>query len=181
VKTALRPAIVSLLVFTAVCGVAYPLAIAAIAQLFPDHTAELVGQAFTNPGYFWSRPSATATAYDATTSGATNLGPSNAALTEQVRQRIAALEAADPTATGPVPADLVTASASGLDPDISPEAAYFQVSRVAGHRHAPVAAVRALVAEYVQRRTFGVLGEPRVNVVLLNRALDQRFGGSLVP
>lgn len=178
-RAALRPALVSLLVFTVVLGVLYPLAIAGIAALFPDRTTELVGQAFTDPGYFWSRP--TAIAYDATTSGATNLGPSNAALTEQVRQRIAALEAADPTATGPVPADLVTASASGLDPDISPEAAYFQASRVARHRRAPVAAVRALVADYVQRRTFGVLGEPRVNVVLLNRALDQRFGGSLVP
>jgi len=127
----------------------------------------------------WSRP--TATKYDATTSGATNLGPTNPALADAVRQRIAALQAADPGARGPVPADLVTASASGLDPDISPEAAYFQAARVARARHVAEAAVRDEIRHHIEDRTFGVLGAARVNVVELNRALDARFGGSLVP
>jgi potassium-transporting ATPase KdpC subunit len=175
----LKPALVALCVFTFVCGVVYPLAIAGIAALFPDRVPALVGQTFTAPGYVWSRP--TATKYDATTSGATNLGPTNPALVDAVRQRIAALQAADPAAKGPVPIDLVTASASGLDPDISPEAAYFQARRVAGARHVDEAAVRQLIAAHVEGRTFGVLGAPRVNVVELNRALDARFGGSLVP
>jgi potassium-transporting ATPase KdpC subunit len=179
VKDALRPALLSLLIFTVLCGVVYPAVIGIAALAFPDRAPALIGQPFTDPGYFWGRPSAIA--YDATTSGATNLGPSSTALTDAVRDRIAALRAADPSTTGAVPVDLVTASASGLDPDISPEAALFQVPRVARHRHVDEAAVRALVEAHVELRTFGVLGEPRINVVELDRALDRRFGGSLVP
>ena len=178
-KDALRLSALSLLAFTLVCGLAYPLAIVAIGALVPDRTQALIGQPFTDPGYFWSRPSAIA--YDATTSGASNLGPSSTALHDAVRDRIAALRAADPGSTQPVPVDLVTASASGLDPDISPEAADFQVPRVARRRHASEPVVRALVAAHTRGRTFGMLGEPRVNVVELNRALDARFGGSLLP
>ena len=174
-----KPALLVLAAFTLVCGVMYPLAIAGITALFPDRVPELVGQSFTSPGDVWSRP--TATAYDATTSGATNLGPTNPALVAAVRQRIAALRAVDPTATGPIPADLVTASASGLDPDISPEAAYFQAPRVARARHVDDAAVRQVIAAHVRGPTLGVLGAARVNVAELNRALDARFGGSLVP
>ncbi|HSN25863.1 MAG TPA: potassium-transporting ATPase subunit C [Kofleriaceae bacterium] len=175
----LKPALLVLAAFTLVCGVVYPLAIAGVAALFPDRVGELVGQPFTAPGYVWGRP--TAIAYDATTSGATNLGPTNPALLEAVRQRVAALHAADPGASGPVPADLVTASASGLDPDISPEAAYFQAARVARVRHVSIGAVRDVIAMHIRGRTLGVLGAERVNVVDLNRALDARFGGSLDP
>ena len=174
-----KPALLVLAVLTLVCGVIYPLAIAGVAALFPDRVPELIGQSFTAPGYVWARP--TAIEYDATTSGATNLGPTNPALADAVRQRIAALQAADPGAKDPVPADLVTASASGLDPDISPDAAYFQAARVARARHVDDAAVRAVIASHVRGPTLGVLGAARVNVVELNRALDARFGGSLVP
>ena len=172
-----RASLVALAAFTLVCGILYPLAVTAIAALFPDRVPQLIGQTFTSPGYLWSRP--TATKYDATTSGATNVGPTNPALIEAVRQRLAALHAADPTA-GPVPVDLVTASASGLDPDISPDAAYFQAARVARARQVGVEAVREVIAAHVQGPTLGMLGAARVNVVDVNRALDARFGGSLV-
>ena len=178
-RDTLRPAVLSLVVFTVVCGFVYPFAIDALALVFPHDPSRLIGQPFTSPAYFWGRPSAAG--YDATASAATNLGPSNDALTKQVADRIAALRAADPGNTAAVPVDLVTSSASGLDPHISPAAAYYQVARVARARGVPDAAVRAVVDAHVEERTLGVLGEPRVNVVLLNRALDQRFGGSLKP
>jgi K+-transporting ATPase ATPase C chain len=157
--------------------------------------SELIGQPFDNPAYFWSRLTAQA-GYDASSSTGTNLGPSgfvdergeatsaggsghlgpNPALAQSARARIDALRAADPGNSQPVPVDLVTSSASGLDPDISPAAAYYQVGRVARLRGQPRAAVRALVDDHIEARTFGILGEPRVNVLVLNRALDSRFG-----
>lgn len=166
----LRPAITSLAAFTLLCGVLYPLTVTGLASPFPDRTASLVGRAFDDPGEFWGRP--TATGYNAMTSAGTNLGPTNPALVQVVRSRIAALRAADPANTARVPVDLVTASASGLDPDISPAAAYYQVSRVARARAIPADRVRAVVANAIEERTLGILGERRVNVVGLNRALD---------
>ncbi len=200
-KEVLRPAIVSLLAFTVLLGFAYPLLVDGIAATFFSHQAtgslirdkdghiagsELIGQPFDNPAYFWSRPTADAN-YDASSSAATNQGQSafvddkghlgpNPALTRNAQARIDALRAADPDNTLPVPVDLVTSSGSGLDPHISPAAAYYQVGRVARHRGQSEAAVRQLVDDHVEGRTFGVLGEPRVNVLLLNRALDERFG-----
>jgi K+-transporting ATPase ATPase C chain len=179
----LRTALVALLAFTVLTGIAYPLVVLGIAQVaFPHqangslyadrHGSELLGQPFTQPRYFWSRPSALTPAYGATNSTATNFGESNAALHDAVRDRVAALRAADPGNTAPVPIDLVTASASGLDPHISPEAAYYQAGRVARARGLVVADVEALIAAHVEPRTLGFLGEPRVNVVAINRALD---------
>jgi K+-transporting ATPase ATPase C chain len=184
----LRPAIALLLLLTAITGLAYPFAVTGLAQLlFPKQAngslilrngkpigSALIGQSFTDPEYFWGRPSATAPQpYNGTASGGSNLGPSNPALTAVVKQRIAALRAADPGNDGPVPVDLVTASGSGLDPDISPAAALYQVNRVAQARGLPLAEVRALVARHTRGRQFGVLGEPRVNVLQLNLALDK--------
>ncbi|HEX8111114.1 MAG TPA: potassium-transporting ATPase subunit KdpC [Kofleriaceae bacterium] len=200
-KETLRPAIVSLLAFTALCGFVYPLVMDGIAAVAFPHQAtgslihdkdgrvvgsELIGQPFDNPAYFWSRLTAEAS-YDASNSTGTNLGPTsfvdahghlgpNTALARSARDRIAALRAADPGNTQPVPVDLVTSSGSGLDPHISPAAAYYQAGRVARLRGQPEAAVRQLVDDHVEGRTLGVLGEPRVNVLLLNRALDDRFG-----
>lgn len=184
----LRPAVVSLALFTGLCGLLYPLAVGLLAAAaFPAQAAgslvrangqvvgsALVGQPFDEPGYVWGRPSAIGG--DAATSGGSNLGPSNPALAGAVARRIAALRAADPAARGPVPVDLVTSSASGLDPDVSPAAAYYQATRVARARGVEVARVRALVAAHVVERTLGVLGERRVNVLALNRALDRAFG-----
>lgn len=184
----LRPAIVLLLLLTAITGLAYPFAVTGIAQLvFPRQASGSlimrdgkpvgsgpIGQSFTDPKYFWGRPSATTPQpYNGTASGGSNLGPSNPALTDAVEARITALRAADPGNTTLVPVDLVTASGSGLDPDISPAAALYQVDRVARVRGLPAAEVQALVARYTQGRQFGVLGEPRVNVLELNLALDQ--------
>lgn len=184
----LRQAIVLLLLLTAITGIAYPFAVAGLAQLMFPHQANgslilrdgkpigsaLIGQPFTDPKYFWGRPSATTPQpYNGTASGGSNLGPTNPALTDAVKARIAALRAADPGNDARVPVDLVTASGSGLDPEISPAAALYQVDRVARVRGLPPAEVRALVDRYTQGRQFGVLGGPRVNVLELNLALDK--------
>lgn len=183
----LRPALACLLGFSALTGLAYPLAITGLARAFFPHQAggsllrqdgkvvgsALIGQAFTDPRDFWGRPSATTPGpYNGAASGASNLAPSSPQLREAVEARIAALRALDPGATGPVPVDLVTASASGLDPDISPAAAAFQVPRVARARGLDEAEVRALVARHTTEPQFGILGEPRVNVLRLNLDLD---------
>jgi K+-transporting ATPase ATPase C chain len=181
-----RPAAVLLGTLTVLTGLAYPLVMTGAASAaFPAEASgslvevggqvrgsALIGQPFTAAGHFWGRPSATSPGYNAAASSGSNLGPLNPALADAVRQRIEALRAADPGATGPVPADLVTASASGLDPDLSPAAVGYQVRRVARVRGLPTAQVEALVARVTAPRTFGVLGEPRVNVVRLNLALD---------
>ena len=183
----LRPAVVMIVALSLITGVAYPLVVTGVARLaFPKQAggslivrdgrvvgSRLVGQAFDDPRFFWGRPSATGPApYNAAASSGSNLGPLNPALTEAVRARIAALRAADSTATGPVPVDLVTASGSGLDPHISPAAAEYQVARVARARGMTPDAVRTLVARHTEGRTFGLLGEPRVNVLELNLALE---------
>jgi len=184
----LRPAAVSLVAFTLVTGAAYPLLVTGVGQLlFPRQAngslieaggtkvgSELVGQAFSDPKYFWGRPSATSPyPYNAAASSGSNQGPLNPALTEAVTARIKALKDADPDKTAAVPIDLVTASGSGLDPHVSPAAAEYQVSRVAKARGLPPERVRALVAQHTAGRQLGILGEPRVNVLLLNRALDE--------
>ena len=183
----IRPAIVLLLLLTAITGLAYPLAITGIAQVVFPHQAngslivengqivgsELIGQPFDDPRYFWGRPSATAPfPYNAAASAGSNLGPSNPTLQEAVRSRVAALRAADPGNSQPIPVDLVTASASGLDPHISVAAALYQVPRVARERQLSEKDVEALVRRCTADRQLGVLGEPRVNVLKLNLALD---------
>jgi K+-transporting ATPase ATPase C chain len=176
-----------LVVLSLLTGLVYPLATWGIAQLAFPHAANgslievsgkavgstLIGQPFDDPKYFWSRPSATSPQpYNGAASSGSNQGPRNPALADAVKDRIKALRDADPGNTAPVPADLVTASASGLDPDISLAAADYQVARVAKARGMPADAVRGLVDKYAQGRTFGILGEPRINVVSLNLALD---------
>jgi len=183
----LRQSLVLLLLMTVITGVLYPLAATGLAQLiFPQQASGslivrngkpvgsvLIGQSFTDPKYFWGRPSATApNAYNAGASSGSNLGPTNPALTEAVKQRIAALRAADPGNQALVPVDLVTASGSGLDPEISPAAAQYQLARVARVRGLDPAWVQALVNACTRGRQFGLLGEPRVNVLQLNLALD---------
>ncbi|MHB1059742.1 MAG: potassium-transporting ATPase subunit KdpC [Rhodanobacter sp.] len=183
----LRQSFALLLVMTVITGILYPLASTGLAQLIFPHQANgslivkdgkpvgsvLIGQSFTDPKYFWGRPSATApNAYNASASTGSNLGPTNPALTDAVKQRIAALRAADPGNAAPVPVDLVTASGSGLDPEISPAAAQYQLERVAKARGLSTSQVQALVNEYTSGRQLGVLGEPRVNVLQLNLALD---------
>jgi potassium-transporting ATPase KdpC subunit len=182
----LRRALLLFLVLTVITGVAYPALVTGIARLMPGPAegspllregkavgSTLIGQPFSDPKYFWGRPSATSPQPDnALSSSGSNLGPTNPALVDAVKERIAALHAADPDNKGPVPADLVTTSASGLDPHISPAAAEFQVERVARHRKLDPGKVRALVAAHTEDRQFGILGEPRVNVLLLNLALD---------
>ena len=182
-----RPALVLFLVLTLITGVAYPLVVTGIAQVaFPGQAAgsllikdgkpvgsSLIGQNFSDPKHFWSRPSATAPQpYNGVASGGSNLGPLNPALTDGIKSRIDALHAADPTNKAPIPVDLVTASASGLDPDISLAAAFYQAPRVARERGAPLEAVRTLIAAHAHGRWLGILGEPRVNVLELNLALD---------
>ncbi|MCE9580798.1 MAG: potassium-transporting ATPase subunit KdpC [Deltaproteobacteria bacterium] len=188
---ALATALGMLVVFTILCGLVYPLAITGAAQVaFPAQAngslvvrdgavvgSSLIGQPFTAPGYFWSRPSATAVAYDGTSSGASNLGPSNRALHTAVADRVAALRAADPGNTAPVPIDLVTTSGSGLDPDISPAAAYYQAPRVARARGLDGPTVRALIDRHVLGRVIGILGDPHVNVLALNLDLDALVAG----
>ncbi len=183
-NTQLRPALTLFVALSLVTGLAYPLAVTWLAQwLFPHQAngslvmrggrpigSELVGQAFADPGHFWGRPSAVA--YDAATSGGSNLAPTAPALAEAVRARVAALRAADPGHMAPVPVDLVTASASGLDPHISRAAADYQAARVARARGLPLGRVKALVAQHTEGRLLGLLGEPRVNVLALNLALE---------
>lgn len=184
----LRPALVLLVLFTLVTGLGYPGLVTGFARLaFPSESngsllreggrvvgSRLIGQPFTAPAYFWGRPSATtSTPYDGASSAGSNLGPTNPSLHSIVAERRAALVAADGgAAPRPVPIDLVVASGSGLDPHISPAAALFQVSRVARHRGLPEAKVRRIVEAHIEGRTLGFLGEPRVNVLLLNRSLD---------
>ena len=185
--TTLRPALVLFLLLTVLTGLLYPLLVTGLAQLLFPHQAagsvltrdghavgsRLIGQSFSDPRYFWSRPSATTPQpYNGAASTGSNLGPLNPALLDAVRTRIAALHAADPDNHSPVPVDLVTASASGLDPEISLAAASYQVGRVARARGLAPERLQALIAEHTEGRLLGVLGEPRVNVLELNLALD---------
>jgi K+-transporting ATPase ATPase C chain len=186
-RSLLRPALVLFVFFTVLTGILYPLAITGIAQLaFPQAASgsilmrdgkpigsTLIGQSFSDPKYFWGRLSATTPQpYAGTASSGSNLGPLNPALTDAVKARIQALRAADPGNTAPVPIDLVTASASGLDPEMSIAAALYQAPRVARVRGLDVIQVRQLVAAQSQHPVLGVFGEPRVNVLALNLALD---------
>lgn len=183
----LRAAFLLFIVFTAILGLAYPLAVTGIAKVvFPVQAdgsliraggrvvgSELIGQEFSDRKYFWGRISATSPyPYNGDGSTGSNLGPTNPALFDQVKARIAALKAVDPDQKGPIPVDIVTASGSGLDPEISPAAAEYQVARVAKARHLSETEVRALVAKHTHGRQLGFLGEPRVNVLELNLALD---------
>ncbi len=167
-------------------GLIYPFVMTGISQLLFPYQANgsivyvngkpvgsaIIGQLWTKPKYFQGRPSAAGKGYDPTSTGATNLGPTSKKLIDSTKATIAALKKANPDATIPVPMDLVTSSASGIDPDISPEGAYYQAPRVAKARNIPVATVDALIVRTIQPRTFGFLGEPRVNVLQLNIALD---------
>jgi K+-transporting ATPase ATPase C chain len=185
-----KAALGALLCFTALTGFVYPLVVTGLAQLAFPHRAggslievdgrvvgsELLGQPFSGPRYFWSRPSATAPAYNGAASAGSNLGPTNPALAERVAATVAALRAAHSDA--PIPVDLATASASGLDPHISPAAARYQVARVARERGLAETEVARLVAEHTAARQLGILGEARVNVLQLNLALDRLRAGS---
>ena len=175
----LRPALGLLATLSLLTGLVYPAVVTGLAQLLPTPSyAKLIGQSFSAPGYFWSRPSATTRfAYDASASSGSNLGPSNPALHTAVRARIEMLRAADAGNAGPVPVDLVTTSGSGLDPHITPAAALHQVPRVARARNLGEERFRALVESHIEERTFGLLGERRVNVLLLNRDLDRLQAG----
>ncbi len=183
----LRSALTMFFILTILTGLAYPLAVTGIAQLLFPHQANgsliykdgkpigstLIDQPFDDPKYFWSRPSATAPfPYNAAASSGSNLGPTNPALTEAVKSRVANLKSTDPGNDTPVPVDLVTASGSGLDPHISPAAAEYQVRRVARARGREEAFVRTVVRQHTEGRQFGMLGETRVNVLALNLALD---------
>jgi len=172
----IRPALLVFLALTILTGFAYPLAVTAFAQLFPVQAGgdpALIGQPFSEPKYFWSRPSATSPQpYNGAASSGSNQGPTNKALADAVADRVKTLRDTDPGNAKPVPADLVTASASGLDPHISPAGAEYQVPRVARVRKLDEGKLRELVAAHTEGRTFGLLGEPRVNVLRLNLALD---------
>jgi K+-transporting ATPase ATPase C chain len=185
----IRQSIVMLGVLTVLTGIVYPLVVTGLAQvIFPRAAngsllvrdgkpiaSELIGQVFTDPKYFWSRPSATSPFPDnSTSSSGSNLGPTNSALTDAVKQRIEALRAADPGNTEPVPVDLITASGSGLDPHISPAAAIYQMARVVRVRGISPEQVKAMIAQASAGRQLGLLGEPRVNVLQLNLLLDGR-------
>ena len=183
-KAQLRPAITLLALLTVITGVIYPLTVTGLAQVFFPHQAngsliiidgkiygsELIGQQFDDPKYFWGRPSAAG--YNAAASSGSNFGPMNPSLEEVVQTRINALKTADSNNPLPIPVDLVTASASGLDPHISVASAWYQVSRVASARGWSEAEVTSLVEKFTEGRQFGIFGEPRVNVLLLNLALD---------
>jgi len=183
----IRPAIVLFLTLTVLTGIVYPFAVTGLAQLLFQDQAEgsvlmadghavgsrIIGQSFSDPKYFWSRPSATAPQpYNAIASGGSNQGPLNPALTDAVKSRIDALKAADPTNPLPIPVDLVTASASGLDPDISIAAARYQAARVARARGLDPVSVQSLIDAHAHGRLLGIIGEPRVNALELNLALD---------
>ena len=188
ISTALRINLATLVL----TGLLYPLAVTGIARLLAPERAggslvsdeaghvvgsELIGQPFTRPGYIWPRPSAAgANGYDATASGGSNLGPTSQKLHDRAAADVERLRAANPDASGAVPAELVTTSASGLDPHLSPEAALWQAPRVARAREVDVARVRAVIEGQVEGRSFGLLGEPRVDVLLVNLALDRQFG-----
>lgn len=187
----LRPALTLVIVLTVLTGIVYPVVVTGVAHvIFPAEAdgslivvggrtvgSRLIGQPFSEPKYFWGRPSATLPQPDnALASGGSNLGPLNPALINAVEGRIAALHAADPDNSAPVPADLVTASGSGLDPDISLAAAYYQAGRVARARGLAPSRVRALIAAHAKRSLLGVIGSPRVNVLELNLALDAERG-----
>jgi K+-transporting ATPase ATPase C chain len=187
-KNLLRPMLVLFAAMTLLTGIAYPVIVTAISQAVFPHQAngsivekdgkpvgsELIGQQFDAPGYFWGRLSATTpNPYNAQNSGGSNLGPTNPALADEVKGRILALHAADPTNTAPIPVDLVTSSGSGLDPDISPAAAAYQASRVAKARGLTLDQVYRAIEQNTSGRQFLVLGEPRVNVLRLNLALDR--------
>jgi K+-transporting ATPase ATPase C chain len=187
-NTLIRPAVTLLLLMTVITGLAYPFLVTGIAQVvFPRQAAgslverdgkavgsRLIGQNFASPGHFWGRPSATAPQpYNGVASAGSNQGPLNPALTDAVTMRVAALRAADPGNTLPVPVDLVTASASGLDPEISVAAANYQAARIAAARGVPLATVQSLIAGLAKGKLLGVIGEPRVNVLELNLALDR--------
>jgi len=189
---AMRPALILFVLLTLLTGVVYPLVVMGIAQGVFARAAngslierdgvvvgsELVGQSFTDSSWFWGRPSATsAVPYDAAASSGSNLGPTNPALLKAIAARVERLRAVDPANTAPVPVDLVTTSASGLDPHISPAAAEYQVVRVARARGLDPARVRSLVLAHTEPRTFGVLGEPRVHVLQLNLALPSLDSG----
>ena len=183
-KETLRIAVLMTIITTVIFGLIYPFAVTGLAQLlFPSKAngsliyshdtivgSRLLGQAFTGSGYFHPRPSAAGNGYDAANSGGSNLAPTNHALLDRVKGDVEKLHAENPGAA--IPVDLVTTSASGLDPDISPDAAEFQISRVAKERGVSVADLRAMVARHTLGRQFGVLGEPRVNVLELNMELD---------
>jgi potassium-transporting ATPase KdpC subunit len=186
-KTLLQ-SLLFLIVMTALTGIAYPLVVTGVAQLCCRQQAvgsllrehgrlvgsALLGQPFDQPRYFWSRPSATSPQpYNGASSSGSNLGPTNPAQLDAVRMRVQALQQADPGNHQPIPVDLVTASASGLDPDISPAGAMYQVGRVARARGIDPARLRSLVQAHIQGRQWGIFGEPRVNVLELNLALDQ--------
>ena len=186
-KSSIRSALVLFIALTLICGVLYPLAVAGIGRLAFPKQAEgslvmrdgqpvgslLIGQAFTSPRYFWGRPSATMPMpNNAVSSGGSNLGPTNPAQIDAIKARIDALKAADPGNDMPVPVDLVTASASGLDPEISLAAAYYQAGRIARERKLPAEQVRNLIDANSKKPVFGFFGEPRVHVLALNLALD---------
>jgi K+-transporting ATPase ATPase C chain len=183
----LRPLIASFVLLTAATGIVYPLIVTGIGKLaFSDKVSgsliekngkvvgsKLIGQNFSEPKYFWSRPSASGTfAYNGMASGGSNQGPTNPALKTAIEERIKALHDADPGNTAPIPVDLITASGSGLDPHISPAAAEYQLQRVAKARGIGVKHIRGLIAQYTEAPQFGILGEARVNVLQLNLALD---------
>jgi K+-transporting ATPase ATPase C chain len=188
-KTLFRPLLVIFVALAALTGLAYPALTTAIGQLAFHAQANgsllrdangairgsaLIGQQFDAPKYFWGRPSATVPMpYNAQGSSGSNLGPTNPALADAIKARIAALKAAGTGTSEPVPVDLITASASGLDPEISPAAAAYQAARVARARNVSLVSVQALVERYTEGRQFGILGEPRVNVLKLNLALDE--------
>lgn len=186
-STHLKPVVLMLLVWTVLTGIVYPSLVTGLGQLlFPRQAngslierdgralgSRWIGQAFADPKYFWGRPSATSPfPYNAGASSGSNQGPTNPALIDAVESRVRALRQADPYNHAPIPVDLVTASASGLDPHISPAAAQYQIGRIARARHLREETVRQLVARCTEGRQFGLLGEPRVNVLCLNLALD---------